>query len=99
MKGHPLGPLAMRTTGVVGGTGGGGDRAAGGRRGRGAGWWRGAGCGLGAGMPDNERMSETDAVPVVELPGDARMPMVGFGTWKVTGDQVAGAVAAALATG
>jgi 2,5-diketo-D-gluconate reductase A len=50
-------------------------------------------------MPDNERMSETDAVPVVELPGDARMPMVGFGTWKVTGDQVAGAVAAALATG
>ena len=50
-------------------------------------------------MPDNERMSETDAVPVVELPGDARMPMVGFGTWKVTGAQVEAAVAAALATG
>jgi 2,5-diketo-D-gluconate reductase A len=50
-------------------------------------------------MPENERMSETDAVPAVELPGDTSMPMVGFGTWKVTGDQVAAAVAAALATG
>lgn len=50
-------------------------------------------------VSENGRMSESDAVPVVELPGDARMPMVGFGTWKVTGDQVEGAVAAALATG
>ena len=44
-------------------------------------------------------MSETDAVPVVELPGDARMPMVGFGTWKVTGAQVERAVPAALQVG
>jgi 2,5-diketo-D-gluconate reductase A len=44
-------------------------------------------------------MSESQAVPVVELPVDARMPMVGFGTWQVTGDQVEGAVAAALAAG
>jgi 2,5-diketo-D-gluconate reductase A len=44
-------------------------------------------------------MSESHAVPVVELPGDARMPMVGFGTWKVTGDQVEAAVGSALAAG
>jgi 2,5-diketo-D-gluconate reductase A len=44
-------------------------------------------------------MSESQAVPVVELPGDALMPLVGFGTWKVTGDQVEPAVAAALAVG
>ena len=44
-------------------------------------------------------MSQSDAVPVVELPGDARMPMLGFGTWKVTGGQVEKAVAAALAAG
>ena len=44
-------------------------------------------------------MSESQAVPVVELPGDANMPLVGFGTWKVTGDQVEPAVAAALAVG
>jgi diketogulonate reductase-like aldo/keto reductase len=44
-------------------------------------------------------MSQSDAVPVVDLPGDARMPMVGFGTWKVTGGQVEKAVAAALAAG
>jgi 2,5-diketo-D-gluconate reductase A len=44
-------------------------------------------------------MSESQAVPVVELPGDATMPLVGFGTWKVTGDQVAPAVAAALEVG
>jgi diketogulonate reductase-like aldo/keto reductase len=44
-------------------------------------------------------MSESQAVPVVELPGDAIMPMVGFGTWKVTGDQVEPAVAAALDAG
>jgi 2,5-diketo-D-gluconate reductase A len=50
-------------------------------------------------MSENGRMSEAQAVPVVELPGDAIMPMVGFGTWKVTGDQVEPAVAAALATG
>jgi 2,5-diketo-D-gluconate reductase A len=50
-------------------------------------------------VAENGRMSESDAVPVVELPGDARMPMVGFGTWKVTGAAVEGAVAAALAVG
>ena len=50
-------------------------------------------------MQQNSRMSESQAVPAVELPGDVSMPMVGFGTWKVTGDQVEGAVAAALATG
>jgi 2,5-diketo-D-gluconate reductase A len=44
-------------------------------------------------------MSESHAVPVVELPGDASMPMIGFGTWKVTGAQVEPAVAAALAAG
>jgi 2,5-diketo-D-gluconate reductase A len=44
-------------------------------------------------------MSESQAVPVIELPGDAIMPLVGFGTWKVTGDQVEPAVAAALQAG
>jgi 2,5-diketo-D-gluconate reductase A len=50
-------------------------------------------------MQHNGGMSESQAVPAVELPGDVSMPMVGFGTWKVTGGQVEPAVAAALATG
>jgi 2,5-diketo-D-gluconate reductase A len=50
-------------------------------------------------MQQNGGMSESQAVPVVELPGDASMPIVGFGTWKVTGGQVESALAAALATG
>jgi 2,5-diketo-D-gluconate reductase A len=60
---------------------------------------RAAGWELGAGVAENDGMSESQAVPVVELPGDAMMPLVGFGTWKVTGAQVEAAVAAALAVG
>jgi 2,5-diketo-D-gluconate reductase A len=44
-------------------------------------------------------MSQASEVPTVGLPGDADMPMVGFGTWKVTGDEVETAVTAALAAG
>jgi 2,5-diketo-D-gluconate reductase A len=43
--------------------------------------------------------SEASEVPTVGLPGGADMPMVGFGTWKVTGSEVEGAVTAALAAG
>jgi 2,5-diketo-D-gluconate reductase A len=38
-------------------------------------------------------------MPVVKLPGDAVMPMIGLGTWKVKGDEVETAVTAALAAG
>jgi 2,5-diketo-D-gluconate reductase A len=44
-------------------------------------------------------MSEPPAVPLVELPGDARMPMVGLGTWKASADEAETAVSAALAAG
>ena len=45
------------------------------------------------------RMSEAPEVPSVTLPGGARMPMVGFGTWPMHGYQAQAAVAAALAAG
>ncbi len=44
-------------------------------------------------------MSEAGGVGVVGLAGDGRMPMVGLGTWKVSGDQAEAAVPAALAAG
>jgi 2,5-diketo-D-gluconate reductase A len=44
-------------------------------------------------------MSEPGGIATVGLPGDARMPMVGLGTWKVSGDQAETAVRAALAAG
>ena len=50
-------------------------------------------------MQQNGGMSESQAVPVVDLPGGASMPMVGFGTWKLAGAAVEPAMAAALATG
>jgi 2,5-diketo-D-gluconate reductase A len=46
-----------------------------------------------------DRMSDASAVPVVTLPGGARMPMVGFGTWPMHGHQAEAAVRAALAAG
>jgi 2,5-diketo-D-gluconate reductase A len=44
-------------------------------------------------------MSQASEVPAVALPGDAEMPMVGFGTWKVTGGEAEAAVTAALDAG
>jgi 2,5-diketo-D-gluconate reductase A len=38
-------------------------------------------------------------MPVVKLPGDAVMPVIGLGTWKVSGSQAEDAVTAALAAG
>ena len=38
-------------------------------------------------------------VPVADLPGGGRMPMVGFGTWKLRGAEAREAVVAALHTG
>jgi len=34
---------------------------------------------------ENGGMSEPGGIATVGLPGDARMPMVGLGTWKVSG--------------
>jgi diketogulonate reductase-like aldo/keto reductase len=50
-------------------------------------------------MTDNNQMSQAREVPVVPLPGDAQLPMVGLGTWKLTGYQAEAAVTAALAAG
>jgi 2,5-diketo-D-gluconate reductase A len=44
-------------------------------------------------------MTQPSDVPAVDLPGGANLPMVGFGTWKLTGYQAEAAVAAALAAG
>jgi 2,5-diketo-D-gluconate reductase A len=44
-------------------------------------------------------MTQPSAVPAVDLPGGANLPMVGFGTWKLTGYQAEAAVTAALAAG
>lgn len=44
-------------------------------------------------------MSQASEVPTVGLPGDADLPMVGFGTWKITGAAVETAVTTALAAG
>jgi 2,5-diketo-D-gluconate reductase A len=44
-------------------------------------------------------MSQPSEVPTVGLPGDADLPMVGFGTWKITNSEIEAAVTAALAAG
>jgi 2,5-diketo-D-gluconate reductase A len=50
-------------------------------------------------MPDNDQMSQAPAVPAAELPGGGRIPLVGFGTWRLSGDQAETAVATALEVG
>ena len=50
-------------------------------------------------MADNAGMSEASNVPAVGLPGGADLPMVGLGTWQLTGDHAEAAVTAALAAG
>jgi 2,5-diketo-D-gluconate reductase A len=44
-------------------------------------------------------MTEAAAVPVVDLPGGVRMPMIGFGTWLLRGKAGREALRAALAAG
>ena len=44
-------------------------------------------------------MTALSDVPAVTLPGGGRMPQVGFGTWRLRGDQARDGVLAALATG
>jgi len=44
-------------------------------------------------------MSTPREVPAVTLPGGGRMPLVGFGTWKLRHDKARDAVLAALAVG
>jgi diketogulonate reductase-like aldo/keto reductase len=50
-------------------------------------------------MTDNSQMSQPPDVPQVTLPGGGAMPVIGLGTWKLTGDQAERAVRAALAAG
>jgi 2,5-diketo-D-gluconate reductase A len=50
-------------------------------------------------MTDNDHMSQASDVPTVGLPGGADMPLVGLGTWKLTGGRAETAVTAALAVG
>jgi 2,5-diketo-D-gluconate reductase A len=50
-------------------------------------------------MADNGPMSQAREVPTVPLPGGGQLPMIGLGTWKLTGYQAEAAVAAALAAG
>src|ERR1700722_6304047 len=47
----------------------------------------------------NDRMTAPQDVPAVTLPGGGRMPLVGFGTWKLRNEQARDGVRAALATG
>jgi len=44
-------------------------------------------------------MTKPSDVPTVGLPGGVDMPIVGLGTWKLTGDRAEAAVTAALAAG
>jgi 2,5-diketo-D-gluconate reductase A len=44
-------------------------------------------------------MTKPADVPAVTLPSGARMPMIGFGTWKLRADQARDAVLAAFAAG
>jgi 2,5-diketo-D-gluconate reductase A len=48
---------------------------------------------------DNKDMTSPIDVPVAELRSGGRMPMLGFGTWKLRGDEARAAVIAALHTG
>ena len=50
-------------------------------------------------MTDNAQMSQAPEVPTVPLPGGGRLPLIGFGTWKLKGYQAEAAVEAALAAG
>ncbi len=44
-------------------------------------------------------MTKPEDVPTVTLPSGARMPMIGFGTWKLRGRQARDAVLAAFSVG
>ncbi|HEU5419545.1 MAG TPA: aldo/keto reductase [Streptosporangiaceae bacterium] len=44
-------------------------------------------------------MSQDTAVPDLPLPGGGQLPVVGFGTWRLSGDQAETATAAALRAG
>ncbi len=44
-------------------------------------------------------MSNPADVPAVPMPDGGRLPVVGFGTWKLRGDEARGAVNAALSSG
>jgi 2,5-diketo-D-gluconate reductase A len=48
---------------------------------------------------DNDAMSASREVPAVGLPGGGRMPLVGFGTWKLRHGQARAAVLAAFEVG
>jgi 2,5-diketo-D-gluconate reductase A len=50
-------------------------------------------------VADNGQMSQAREVPVVPLAGDVQLPVIGLGTWKLTGYQAEAAVRAALAAG
>jgi len=50
-------------------------------------------------LSDNGAMSSPDNVPAATLPSGARMPLIGFGTWKLRGHEARTAVLAALKTG
>ena len=43
-------------------------------------------------MTDNAQMSQAPEVPTVPLPGGGRLPLIGFGTWKLKGYQAEAAV-------
>lgn len=44
-------------------------------------------------------MSDAQEVPAVQLAGGGQMPVIGFGTWRLSGQKAETAVAAALAAG
>src|SRR5262245_6722944 len=44
-------------------------------------------------------MTETHGIPAVTLPGEVRMPLVGFGTWRLSGRSAYTAIRAALELG
>ena len=50
-------------------------------------------------MTDNAQMSDAPEVPAVDLAGGGRLPLIGFGTWKLKGYQAEAAVTAALSAG
>jgi 2,5-diketo-D-gluconate reductase A len=50
-------------------------------------------------MTDNDHMSQSTEVPTVPLAGGVQLPMIGLGTWKLTGGDVETSVNAALEIG
>jgi 2,5-diketo-D-gluconate reductase A len=50
-------------------------------------------------MQDNGLMSQDSAVTVMPLPGGGQLPVVGFGTWRLSGDQAETSVTTALQAG